>query len=175
MEMRGFFGTVALAACAVALISTHTGIMQAGISGSGTALKAMQMESAAFKRAQAEILIDRIIERSISRQAAPIDPKRIKEEANAKIFDALKKLGLEPALCKKAGSTYLKVQGMEGISEIDGITGVLALRLGGATVVQYFASGGSDGASALCALIVQGDFSTLFVLPAGYAASTVAI
>ena len=171
---KGFFGaTVLLIAIEIILLlnnsTNETYLTQIELEN-----KILAIEKTGFKRTEAEIYFDNIIEEAIlESNLLNEDTKLTKQRINYSIILAFTKMKIEDAgICKKTNSKIEKINSLS-LENLSKITTFSKIKIGALLHSQFTISGGLTKNYFPCGKIKINNSTTYFELPVNYSISKI--
>ncbi len=167
MNRKGFFSIIAALLFLTIATSVSNTELKAGTKAAQTGREVLSIRKSAFERTEAELFIDKKIERSIGNTAPE---KIVAEEINRKtasqIMAGFRELNLDAKSCAKNGNTIIETSPLNE-EKIALLTRTTAIKTGPVVEIIYSITGGLS-AEFPCAEIPNGNYSLFFALPIGY-------
>lgn len=170
MDSRGFFGALVLIAALEVLFFMNGSSNELFEQQKSIENSILSIEEAGFRRTEAEIYLDKAIEKAIfDSSLPPIEAEKIKLFTNIAIIEAFRELKLEETgICKKTFSNQNKKVKELSLETIGKVTKVSTIKAGEATIIQFTVSGSIGQDLFPCAEISNKKFSTQLRIPKDY-------
>lgn len=168
MDSKGLFGAIVLLLSIEFIFFLNTssnGLFEKQIE---IETEILSLEETSFRRTEAEILIDKTIQKNLDSLTLPLEADLIKVKINSEIIKQLKELKFEETgICKEIISKIQKEKELT-ITSLGKISKVSVIQIGKITVIEYVLSGGLRTNFFLCGKINFENSTTYFRIPVGY-------
>lgn len=175
MDSKGLFGAMVLLLAIEFLFFLNTSSNELFEKQTGLEPEILGLEETSFRRTEAEILIDKTIEKNLNSLILPLEADIIKAKINSGIIKKLEELKFEETgICKETISKIRKEKELN-IKTLGEITKVSVIQTGKVTTIEYILSGGLRTSLFPCGKITNQNSTTYFRIPVGYTKRSVVL
>ena len=168
MDSKGLFGAVVLLLAIEFVFFLNASSNELFEKQTELETEILGLEETGFRRTEAEILIDKTIEKNLNSLILPLEADIIKAKINSEIIKKLNELKFEEnGICKETISKIQKEKELN-IKTLGEITKVSVIKTGEITTIEYILSGGLRTNLFPCGKITNQNSTAYFRIPVGY-------